>query len=125
MEIVVDEKIHRFYLAFGEEWKPVVGHGINVGNYKFCAIPLNKKINVSEVTTGLKIMELPISSEVLLLTTDKEDTLEFLRDVVGNTLKHAIKVEEDFAKNLAEMQIKVYQRLGEMPEIEEFTEGTL
>lgn len=116
MEIKVKEQTQRFYLAF-EKWEPVVGHEIKVGEYRFCAIPLSKGINISEVTSGSKIISIPMSIELMLVTATKEGTMQFL-EKFGERLKRKIESIKDFDEQLEKMKKMAFDRLGEMPPIE-------
>ncbi|MRC81645.1 hypothetical protein GH883_34105, partial [Bacillus thuringiensis] len=89
MEIKVNEQAQRFYLAF-DEWVPAVGHEIKVGKYRFCAIPLSKSINISEVTSGVHAMSIPIDFRIWMATSTKEDTMRFL-EKAGEGLKRILK----------------------------------
>lgn len=116
MSIFVDEKSKRFYLA-GEKWIPVVGHEIKVDDYRFCAIPLDSGINISEVTSGSKIYEIPMSVEVLVATNTKELAIAYLEDV-GKRLKKMIENQSDFDVRVENNRDIAIQSLGEMPPIE-------
>ncbi|MED3539318.1 hypothetical protein ABEX53_32880 [Bacillus toyonensis] len=116
MEIKVNEQTQRFYLAF-DEWVPAVGHEIKVGQYRFCAIPLSDSINVSEVTSGVKAISVPINLKVWMLTSTKEDTMRFL-EKVGGQLKLIMEKRGDFDELLKKQKKIAFERLGEMPPIE-------
>ncbi|AFL46435.1 MULTISPECIES: hypothetical protein [Bacillus cereus group] len=119
MEIKVNEQTQRFYLAFDEwvQWVPAVGHGIKVGQYHFCAIPLSDSINVSEVTSGVKAISVPINLKVWMLTSTKEDTMRFL-EKVGEHLKIIMEERGDFDELLKKQKKIAFERLGAMPPIE-------
>ncbi|WP_242321142.1 hypothetical protein [Bacillus cereus group sp. BfR-BA-01312] len=117
MEIKVNEQSQRFYLAF-DEWVPAVGHEIKVGKYRFCAIPLSDAINVSEITSGVKAISVPINLKVWMLTSTKEDTMKFL-EKVGEHLKLIIEERGNFDELLEKQKKIAFERLGEMPPIED------
>ncbi|MDF9626831.1 hypothetical protein P5775_29555 [Bacillus cereus] len=117
MEIKVNEQTQRFYLAF-DEWVPAVGHEIKVGQYRFCAIPSSKFINISEVTSGVKIINIPLSIELIMVTATKEGTMQFL-EKFGESLKRKIESMKDFDEQLAQMKKRSLDLLGEMPSIED------
>ena len=117
MEVNVSNQTKKFWLAL-EKWEPVVGHEISIGEYKFCAIPLSNRINVSEVTTGAKFFELPIDPSIHLLTESKESAIKFFY-TVGETIKRIIDKQENFDKMLSDMKKVSHERLGEMPPIED------
>ncbi|MGG3652556.1 hypothetical protein ABES36_14125 [Bacillus pseudomycoides] len=116
MEIKVNEQTQRFYLAF-EKWEPAVGHEIKIGQYSFCAIPLSKSIDISEVTSGAKIISIPMSLELMMVTATKEGTMQFLKKF-GERLKRKIGSIKDFDEQLKKMQKTAFDRLGVMPPIE-------
>ncbi|QDZ77751.1 hypothetical protein D0437_27635 [Bacillus cereus] len=116
MEIKVNEQTQRFYLAV-EEWEPVVGHEIKVGLYRFCTIPLREEMNISEVTSGAKMLCIPMSIELMWVTTTKEETVQFFEQL-GEHLKRKIERAKDFEERFKNMQQTTWDRLGEMPPIE-------
>lgn len=116
MKITVNKQTHRFFLAL-EKWEPVVGHEIKVGDYRFCAIPLKEVINISEVTSGCKVLNIPISFEIMMVTASKEQSLKYL-EKVGKQLEKFIEKTSDFDKHLEKMKNIAFDRLGEMPPIE-------
>lgn len=116
MEISVNEQTQFFYLAY-KKWEQVVGHEIKIGDYRFCAIPMSKCINISEVTSGVKVISLPMSFEIMMVTATKEETMEFL-EKVGERLKRLIERNADFDEQLEKMKKIAFERLGEMPKIE-------
>ncbi|WP_416515909.1 hypothetical protein ACM9DY_09570 [Bacillus velezensis] len=126
MKITVDKKVKKFYLAFSNtrkpkdgKWKPAVGHEIQVGKYRFCAIPTFDHINVSEVTTGLQVLKIPMTPSIYQKTLDKKDTLK-LFESVGEDLIKIIKKQSaaDLDKSLIEKRRIIFSMLGEMPPIE-------
>ncbi|OLR26036.1 hypothetical protein [Bacillus cereus] len=117
MEIKVNEQSQRFHLAF-DEWVPAVGHEIQVGKYRFCAIPVRDAIYVSEVTSGVKAISVPINLRVWMLTSTQEDTMKFL-EKVGEHLKRLIEERGNFDELLETQKKTVFERLGKMPPIED------
>ncbi|MEK5038929.1 hypothetical protein [Sporosarcina sp. FSL K6-3457] len=121
MGITVNEQPQYFNLAFETEgkpnWQQKVGHEIRVGPYRFCAIPLKGCINVSEVTTGLKIDEISLNPLFMAMTATQEDALVFFRYVIGPGLKGKIESSKNFDELLVRMQEKTFERLGEMPRV--------
>ncbi|MFF2531304.1 hypothetical protein ACFVS2_20590 [Brevibacillus sp. NPDC058079] len=118
MEITVNEQAQRFYLAF-DKWKPAIGHEITVGKYRFCAIPLKENVNVSEVTSGTKIFNIPMNSEIVMLTESKESSIKFLYKI-GESLKRIVERTDNLDAHLDEMKKSAFERLGKMPPIENF-----
>ncbi|NMH69671.1 hypothetical protein HF072_12855 [Bacillus sp. RO3] len=118
MKISVNEQTQTFYLAC-LEWVPTVGHEIRVGDYRFCALPLESRINISEVTSGMRVLNLPMTEEVHTITETKEGSmLYFLK--IGERIKKLIEGTNDFDKHLSEMVKTSVERLGEMPPIEDY-----
>ncbi|QEL88465.1 hypothetical protein [Bacillus mycoides] len=117
MEIKVNEQAQRFYLAF-EEWVPAVGHEIKIGQYRFCAIPLSKSINISEVTSGVHAMSIPIDFRIWMATSTKEDTMRFL-EKAGESLKRILERQSNLEELLEKNKKIAFDRLGEMPPIED------
>ncbi|MBU4641222.1 hypothetical protein [Bacillus toyonensis] len=117
MEIKVNEQAQRFYLAF-EEWVPAVGHEIKIGQYRFCAIPLSKSINISEVTSGVHAMSIPIDFRIWMATSTKEDTMRFL-EKAGEGLKRILERQSNLDELLEKNKKIAFDRLGEMPPIED------
>ncbi|MGW7627273.1 hypothetical protein ACQW00_21025, partial [Bacillus subtilis] len=76
-------------------------------------------INVSEVTTGLQVLKIPMTSKIYQMTIDKEDTLKFFesvgKDLIKIINKHSTAV---FDKCLMEQRKHMFSRLGEMPPVE-------
>lgn len=119
VEVIVQPKT--FWLAGKQNWTQAVGHEIRVGKYRFCVIATKDFFNISEVTTGTKVTEIPVNQLTLLLTSTKEDTLEFFRVMIAPTLVNLIEKQGD----KLELQLKKYKKiinetLGEMPPIEDF-----
>lgn len=117
MGITVNEQVQQFYLAL-EKWTPVMGHEIKIGEYRFCAIPIGNRINISEITTGARVFNIPVDLTISLITETKEDTIKFLY-YVGESIKRIIDKLDDFAGMLLEMKKTVFKRLGEMPPIKD------
>jgi len=115
MKIEVNEQTQKFYLALNE-WLPVTGHGITVGEYKFCAVPINDVVNVSETTSGCKVFNVPMTLEIMDATTTKEDTIHFLSEI-GILLKGIIEKQNNFDEHIKKMQKVAFERLGEMPPV--------
>ncbi|CAM4111944.1 hypothetical protein [Mesobacillus thioparans] len=117
MDITVNEQAQQFYLAL-EKWAPVVGHEIKVGEYRFCAIPIANRINISEVTTGARLFNVPVDLTIHLITETKEDTIKFLY-AVGESIKRVIDKQVNFDEMLSKMKKTSIARLGDMPPIED------
>lgn len=129
MEITVIEKPKRFWLAkksIDEEkysWEPAIGHEIQVGVFRFFVAPIdNEFLNVSEVTTGLKVFEMKLTTLDLLFTETKEETMEFYRGVIGVKLKSIIDKMPNFKERLNQEREKQKAFFGDMPEIDDFDE---
>ena len=120
MEIKVNEQAQKFHLATATNWESLIGHEIQVGKYRFSAVPVADQINVSEVTTGFKAISLPMTQDVLIQTSTKEDTMKFLYKV-GKRMESIVnKVGSSYLDNLIEDSRKLnLERIGEMPPIED------
>lgn len=117
MKITVNEQPQRFYLATEKLWKPMVGHEIRVGKYRFCAIPMDGYINITEVTSGLQIVEIPMSLGVTIETVTKEGAISWLYKV-GESLLKIVRMK-DYDKQLEKMKKMTIEKLGDMPPIED------
>lgn len=118
MKITVSDNTKKFYLAF-EEWRQGVGHEISVGKYRFSAVPTTGGIIISEVTSGTKLIDFPMTPYVMARTATKEDTIEYLLEV-GEGVKKLLKSVPEIDKQLEKTRILAVEKLGPMPEIENF-----
>ncbi|UFU00354.1 hypothetical protein KO561_05235 [Radiobacillus kanasensis] len=118
MDITVSEQAKQFYLALKEEWRPVVGHEIKVGKYRFCVVPMTDMVNVSEVTTGCKVSNIPMSPEIMIATSTKEDSIKWFHKV-GESILRIIENTDNFDEMLTLMKSMAYERLGEMPPVKD------
>lgn len=118
MEIKVNAQPQQFYLAMParKKWTPVAGHEIKVGKYRFFASPIGDVINVSEVTTGAKVMNIPLDPVTLFMTAEKEGAIDYFH-MVGERIKKVLEKLNDFDSMLEEFQKEAFEQLGEMPEI--------
>lgn len=117
MKITVNEQPQRFHLAF-KKWEPAVGHEIQVGEYRFCAIPLGNRINVSEVTTGMRLLVLPVNNRIWFETSTKEKSIKFFEGLGHQIAKQIMIDKSHFDKEFARMKKVSFDKLGEMPPIE-------
>ncbi|GGG32806.1 hypothetical protein GCM10007425_29320 [Lysinibacillus alkalisoli] len=119
VEVIAQPKM--FWLAGEQNWMQAVGHEIRVGQYRFCVIGIGEVFNISEVTTGTKVFEVPMNGLTLMLTSTKEDTLAFFEGVIAPKLVRLVEKQGDKLKP----QLKKYKKitketLGKMPPIEDF-----
>jgi len=121
LKVEVNEQPKRFYLAFSDKWVSVVGHEITVGEYKFSAVATPKNIIFSEATSGVKIISMPMSFPIYMLTTTKEDTISFYQ-YIGKKLKRIIEKDSNFNSKIEVWKNKALDLLGEMPPIEDVDE---
>ena len=119
MKISVNEQTQTFYLAGNKEWVSAVGHEIRVGNYRFCAVPIKKGINISEVTSGAKILDIPFSQMSYLRTSSKEGTIHYFLEI-GERLLHLIEKSGDFDHITSLSKQKAVERLGDKPPVEDY-----
>ncbi|PFU71826.1 hypothetical protein [Bacillus thuringiensis] len=118
MEIKVNEQSQKFHLATTEGYVHGVGHGIQVGKYKFCAIPIGENINISEVKTGVKVINVPITTDVLIQTSTKEDAMKFFVKV-GEMVKRIISKAENIDLLIEESKESIVESFGEIPQPED------
>lgn len=115
MNITVNEQEQRFYLA-AKKWEPVVGHEIKIGEYRFCAIPTEDGINVSEVSSGAKVTVFPMNLKNSLLAQTKKDSMKIFNKI-GESIKRIIEKQSDFDAQLEKLKQTAFDRLGKMPPI--------
>lgn len=121
MEIKVNEQAQKFNLATNQgNWQQAIGHEIQVGKYRFCAVPMGYHINVSEITTGVRAINVAITQEVWDETRTKEDTVKYLYKV-GKRMEEVInKVgSSNLDKLIADSKKNNLEKIGEMPPIED------
>ena len=122
MKVTVNGQLQTFWLAHNDGWKKAVGHGVRVGEYQFCVIPLQGKLNVTEVTTGLRAMQLPIYPWEYDFMSDKASVIEYIREAIGEELAQRIPKYKDFSSSLKKQQKAQFERLGERPPVEDYHE---
>ncbi|MEJ9256051.1 hypothetical protein [Bacillus wiedmannii] len=118
MEIKINEQLQKFHLATTEGYVHGIGHGIQVGKYKFCAIPIGKNINISEVTTGVKVINVPITIDIFIQTSTKEDAKKFLVKV-GEMVKRIISKAENIDILIEDAKKSIVESFGEIPQPED------
>jgi len=120
MKIKVNEQIQTFYLSSintktGKyKWNKAHGHGLEIGKYKFCAIPTENELNISEVSTGSKLITYPITHEMLFSTGTKDDFVKYVYKI-GEKVAEIIKGTKDFDKKILLKQRLVKTNLEEKP----------
>lgn len=118
MEIKVNEQTQKFHLATTEGYVHGIGHGIQVGKYKFCAIPIGKNINISEVTTGVKVINVPITIDIFTKTSTKEDAMKFLVKV-GEMVERIISKAKNIDILIEDAKKSIVESFGEIPQPED------
>ncbi|AZJ20700.1 hypothetical protein CT694_13850 [Bacillus wiedmannii bv. thuringiensis] len=118
MGIKINEQLQKFHLATTEGYVHGIGHGIQVGKYKFCAIPIGKNINISEVTTGVKVINVPITIDIFIQTSTKEDAKKFLVKV-GEMVKRIISKAENIDILIEDAKKSIVESFGEIPQPED------
>ncbi|PEF68717.1 hypothetical protein [Bacillus cereus] len=118
MEIKINEQSQKFHLATTEGYVHGIGHGIQVGKYKFCAIPIGKNINISEITTGVKVINVPITIDIFIQTSTKEDAKKFLVKV-GEMVKRIISKAENIDTLIEDAKKSIVESFGEIPQPED------
>lgn len=114
MNITVNEKLQYFYLALSDRYTEKAGHEIKVGKYRFCAIPVNDAINISEVTTGAKVVDVSVDFTNSSSLQTKEGLIKYLNQI-GESISQFVEKQDDFDVMLENMQEDVIGRLGKMP----------
>lgn len=123
MKIKVNPQAQRFWLAMmGDEkgWKPAVGHAIQVGDYQFCAIPVDdgSGINVSEVTTGSHVKTYSLNILDFIFMETKEGAMQLFRHI-GEDVRKLIEKQANLDRTLENYQKVTHKELGERPAIED------
>lgn len=118
MEIKVNEQTQKFHLATTEGYVHGIGHGIQVGKYNFCAIPIGKNINISEVTTGVKVINVPITIDIFTQTSTKEDAMKFMVKV-GEMVERIISKAENIDILIEDAKKSIVESFGEIPQPED------
>ncbi|WP_060210337.1 hypothetical protein [Sporosarcina koreensis] len=117
MKVKVNEQPQRFYLAM-DNWFAAVGHGIQIGDIQLCAIPMDGIINISEVTSGARMMRYQLNFIEWLITEDKEGFLNYLQRV-GEDLVKRLSKHKDLDQQIEKLRDVAIERLGPMPAIED------
>lgn len=117
MKVAVNEQVQRFPLATEDGWKGAVGHEITVGKYTFCATPLGETIRISEVSTGRRVNDIPITLTILSMTFDKKSTIDYYKNI-GEALRVMIDNRTDFDEVIEQMKQETIKLLGKTPPIE-------
>lgn len=113
MNIQVSEDKNEFFLAY-EEWLPVEGHEIKVGNHRFCAAILEGEINVSEVLSGMKLFGVPLSKRTIESLETSEGTVRLFQDI-GSIIQSTMEGLPNFDSVIAAASAKAEKRLGKRP----------
>jgi len=124
MKVEINEQPKKFHLAFKNQWMPAVGHEMSIGKYKFSVVATPKATIFSDVTSGVKVMVFPVNILVHMITSTKEDTMEYYR-VIGEKVKERIEKTSHFDSELEKMRKMSLDQLGEMPPIEDVDEGMI
>ena len=121
MNITVDPKEKKVYLAMKNGWVGVYGHVIEVGDYSFSVIPNGSDaIRVSELTSGALLINYALENKASdIIGADKEVLLSFYEIVIGSAIKSMLeKAPLLFAENVARVAEKNTAMHGPIPEIE-------
>ncbi len=121
MKITVNEQLQQFYLAT-DIWRKAVGHEIKVGKYRFCSIPTKTGINVSEVSSGARLLEIPYSDNIIQLAEDKDGAIELFYEI-GESIERIIGEQINFDAAIKGLKKIAFDKLGEMPEIKNVEVG--
>lgn len=121
MKTTVNEQLQKFWLAFPEGWIEAGGHEIKVGKYRFSAVPVTSKnklieVNVSEVTSGMRVMTVPVDPLTMLFLGTKEGTIEYFYHI-GEKIKKIIGKIDNMDERIESARKRNMEKLGEMPPI--------
>lgn len=117
MKIKVNEQAQKFQLTTTKGYVTGVGHEIQVGKYRFCAIPIGYHINISEVTTGVRVINISITQEIYDKTRTKEDSMKFLVEA-GEKVNSIINKVGNFDELIENSKKTVVESFGEVPQPE-------
>lgn len=118
MKVKVNEQPQRFYLAMESNWLPAVGHRIQIGDVQVCAIPMDDIINITEVTSGARMMRYKLGINEWLEVADPEGFLNYLQRV-GEDLVKRLSKHSNLAQQIEKLRAIAFERLGQMPAIED------
>lgn len=118
-EVQVSEDAEEFCLAFPDEWVKVGGHSITIGKHQFSAVPFENHFRISEVTSGAKVVDIPVPEEIQSF----EETMLYLETVVVIELINLIIKVNQNNPNRFDQEVELYRKrsiesLGEKPQTE-------
>lgn len=116
MKVKVNEQPQRFYIAL-DKWTPAAGHEICVGDFCFAAIPTEDSINVIEVSTGYRVLEIPWTRQSKGATQTKEQALRYF-ERVAKEIAELLEQQQQFSWRIADLKKQNKQRLGDKPPTE-------
>lgn len=119
MEVIVNDQLQKFWLATEDGWVDAVGHALHLDDIHLCVVAYDNKINVSEVTTGMRVAEKELSFMDLLNLQEKEDVMAYYNKI-GQQISQQFSGKLPAIKQRIDERSKVTQsRLGTPPPIED------
>ncbi|MCG3089155.1 hypothetical protein [Sporosarcina cyprini] len=119
MEVIVKDQLQKFWLATEEGWIDAIGHSIHIDDIHLCVVAYDNKINVSEVTTGMRVAEKELSFTDLLNLQEKEDVMAYYNKI-GRQISQLFSGKLPAIKQRIDERRKVtHTRLGTQPPIED------
>lgn len=127
MEAHVNPQTKKFWFASKDGWKPMYGHEITVGEYRFSVVVIKTGELISEVTTGMRIKLLANNPVTHLMGEDKEGLISYYEFFVAPYLKGLVESNlEAFSQGLIDGRKRVEALgIGGMPPIEDFDDRLL
>lgn len=113
MRVTVNEQEQLFYLATEDGWEGRIGHEMRIGDYKFCIIPFDDHINVSEVSSGFNVLSVPYS-DIDLMALDETSIINLVWEIT-QTIQMIID-RSDFDSIISRAKTDGINKLGEKPE---------
>lgn len=122
MKAHVNPQTKKFWFASKDGWKPMYGHEITIGEYRFSVVIIKTGELISEVTTGMRIKLLANNSVTHLMGEDKEGLISYYEFFVAPYLKNLVESNlEAFEQALTDGQKRIEAAgIGDMPPIEDF-----
>ncbi|GIO36225.1 hypothetical protein J41TS12_10860 [Paenibacillus antibioticophila] len=122
MELQVNPQTKRFWYPTNDGWRPMYGHEITVGGYKFSVCAIKTGELISEVTTGMRVKLLADNPIVQVMGEDKEGMISYYEFFVVPFLKSLVESNlEAFNQAITDGQKRIKALgIGDMPPIEDY-----
>lgn len=120
--IKVYPEILKVHLAYDDGWKEVVGHKVTVQEIEFSFVVKSQPVPVVMVSSlegGVGITTIPFSPLLLFIDTNKQRTLQMLKEKAELVSRIIDKNGKDTVIKLIEKHKQSYEdKFGKMPLIE-------